>query len=317
MTSQEEIRRRVTEEIVAALKSGSRLPWSRPWCDLENTGLPTNVVSENPYSGVNVLLLMLVSQSRGYTSKFWGTFNQWQSLGFQVMKRPDHIPAWQYGTRCILFKPITKATKNGKGEEEEERFFLLREFTLFNAEQVTGPGVEDYLAKPRNTNGFLDYEPAEQAIAATGADIRFGGDRAFYRMTEDFIQLPPKAAFRQSHRFYEVATHALCHCSGHPCRLDRLDKLARFGDASYAMEELVAEMGAAFLMTELGLPQSDDLSNVTTYLASWLGVLERDHNAIFTASTAASKAADFILRFSKATEKAEAVNQPEAMLAQR
>src|SRR6516165_10432741 len=170
MAHQDEIRRRVTAEIVTALKAGAR-PWVRPWRSLENTGLPTNVVSERCYSGVNVLLLQLVGQARGYQSKFWGTFNQWQSLGCHVMKRPDHIPAGQYGTRCILFKPITKTTKNSDGEEEESRFFLMREFTVFNAEQVTGPGIEDYLAKPRNGNGFVDCQPAEDVIALTGADI--------------------------------------------------------------------------------------------------------------------------------------------------
>jgi antirestriction protein ArdC len=260
-------------------------------------------------------MLMLVSQARGYTSKFWGTFNQWHSLGLQVKKRPDHIPAGQYGTRCVLFKPITKTTKNSDGEEEESRFFLLREFTVFNAEQVTGPGIEDYLAKPRNGNGFVDYQPAEEVIAATRADIRYGGNKAVYRIEEDFIQLPPKGAFSQTHEYYATALHELTHWSGNESRLARLTKLARFGSEAYAVEELVAEMGAAFLCAELGIPQADDLSNVAAYLASWLNVLERDHNAIFTASSAASKAADFILGFSRASEDAEAVGQPEAVVA--
>jgi antirestriction protein ArdC len=315
MTSQDEIRRRVTQEIVAALKAGSR-PWSKPWCDLENSGLPTNAVSERPYSGVNVLLLHLVGQARGYTSKFWGTFNQWHSLGMQVKKRPDHIPAGQYGTRCVLFKPITKTTKNGNGEEEEEKFFLMREFCLFNAETVTGPGIEDYLAKPRNSNGFVDYQPAEDVIAATGADIRHGGTKAVYRTKEDYIQLPVKGAFSKPHEYYGTALHELAHWTGHESRLARLTKLARFGSEAYAVEELCAEIGAAFLCSELGIPQSDDLSNTTAYLASWLSVLERDINAIFTASSAASKAADYILGFSKGKEDVGAVKQPEEAVAQ-
>jgi antirestriction protein ArdC len=310
MTSQDEIRRRVTEEIVEALKSGSRLPWSRPWCDLENTGLPTNAVSEHSYSGVNVLMLMLVSQARGYTSKFWGTFNQWHSLGLQVKKRPDYIPAGQYGIRCILFKPITKTTKNSDGEEAESRYFLMREFTVFNAEQVAGPGIESYLAKPRSSNGFVDYQPAENVIAATGAEVQHGGGKAVYRIEQDYIQVPPKEAFLQAHEYYATALHELTHWSGHGTRLNRLTKLARFGSEAYAMEELVAEMGSAFLCAELGIPQADDLSNVTAYLASWLSVLQRDHNAIFTASSAASKAADFILGFSRPQETSGAENQP-------
>jgi antirestriction protein ArdC len=277
--------------------------------------LPTNVVSERCSSGVNVLLLQLVAQARGYQSKFWATFNQWQSLGCHVMKRPDHIPAGQYGTRCILFKPITKSKQNRDGEEEEEKFLLLREFVLFNAEQVTGPGIEAYLARPRPGGGFVDYQPAEDVIAATGADIRHGGNKAVYRIEEDHIQLPPKKAFSQAHEYYGTVLHELTHWTGHQSRLARLAKLARFGSEAYAVEELVAEMGAAFLCAELGIPQADDLSNVTAYLASWLNVLERDHNAIFTASSAASRAVDYILGFSRATEDAEAVNQPEAAVA--
>jgi antirestriction protein ArdC len=247
----------------AATCAATRLPWSKPWCALENTGLPTNVVSERCYSGVNVLLLQLVGQARGYQSKFWGTFHQWQSLGCHVMKRPDHIPAGQYGTRIIFCKPVTKTRKDANGDDEEERFFLLREFVVFNAEQVTGP-VEAYLACPRPGGGFVDYQPAEDVIAATGADLRHGGGKAVYRIEEDYIQLPPKEAFSQAHEYYCTALHELTHWTGHENRLARLTKLARFGSEAYAVEELVAEMGSAFLLAELGIPQSDDLKLVVS-----------------------------------------------------
>jgi antirestriction protein ArdC len=310
MSNQEAIRKRVTDEIVAALKAGTK-PWSRPWCDLDNTGLPTNVVSENTYSGVNVLLLMLVGQARGYQSKWWGTFIQWQALGFQVMKRPDNVPAGQYGVRAILFKPVTKTTKDANGNEEEAKFFLLREFVLFNAEQVTGPGIEEYHARPRIGGGFLDYGPAEEVIAATGADIRTGS-MAVYHVNEDFIELPPKAAFKHAHGYYSTLAHETIHWSGNEKRLNRLKKLARFGSESYAMEELCAEMGSAFLCSQVGIRQSDDLTNTAAYLSSWLTVLERDINAVFTASTAASTAANFILSFSRGKKE---VAQEEASVA--
>lgn len=304
MASQEEIRRRVTNEIVAALKAGTR-PWVRPWSALENSGMPTNVVSGNPYSGINILLLSLVAQARGYQSQYWGTYNQWYGLGCHVKKRPEHIPAGQYGTRCILFKPISKTRVNSDGEEEEHRFFLMREFVLFNAEQVMGPGIEDYLAKPRPDGGFVDFQPAEDAIAATGANIRHGGDKACYRPGEDVVLLPPKEAFSKASEYYATILHELTHWTGHESRLNRLHKLARFGSQAYAVEELVAEMGGSFLCAELGIV-SDDLSNTTAYLANWLHVLEKDHNAIFTASSAASRAADFILSFSKEPVQEEA-----------
>jgi antirestriction protein ArdC len=181
---------------------------------------------------------------------------------------------------------------------------------VFNAEQVTGPGIEKYHARPKTPSTFIDCERAEQVIAATGAVIHHGGDRACYRPVDDCIQMPPKTAFPKAHEYYSVAAHELTHWTGHKSRLNRLDTLARFGDESYAVEELVAELGAAFLSAELGIRQSDDLSNVTAYLAHWLKVLESDVTAIFTASSAASKAVDLILGFSENRTEADDEAEP-------
>jgi antirestriction protein ArdC len=122
-------------------------------------------------------------------------------------------------------------------------------------------------------------ERAKEVFAATGADVRHGGDRAFYSPDGDFIQLPPKQAFSNPHEYYGVFAHESVHWTGHVSRLNRLNKLARFGSESYAVEELVAELGGTFLLAELGIPQAGDLTNVTAYLASWLKVL--DLNADF------------------------------------
>ena len=304
MNTQVEIRQRITDQVVAALRAGTRPPWVRPWANLENTGHPVNV-SGRHYSGVNVLSLMLAGQERGYHSKHWGTFNQWRSLGFQVQRRPDDVPPGEWGVRAILFKPVSKTKKNVNGEDEEEHFMLCREFCLFNAEQVTGPGIEQYQARPRSDAAFVDCERAERVIFGTGAKIRHGGTKAVYHPLQDFIELPPKSAFRQPHEYYGTAAHETVHWSGHESRLARLNKLARFGDESYAIEELVAELGSAFLLAELAIPQSDDLTNVSAYLASWLKVLESDFTAIFTASTAASRAVDFILALTEAQSEAK------------
>ncbi len=145
----------------------------------------------------------------------------------------------------------------------------------------------------------MDCGTAEKVIAATGADIRHGGGRAAYFPGADYIQVPEKQAFEKAHEYYCTVGHELVHWTGHERRLNRLDKLARFGNEAYAVEELVAELASAFLLADIGMPQSDDLTNVTAYLASWLRVLGRDHSAIFTASSAASKAVDFILSFSR------------------
>jgi antirestriction protein ArdC len=225
-----------------------------------------------------------------------------------VKKRPEHVPPGEWGNRVVFFKPVEKVKKNEDGDEEQDRWLVLREYCVFNAEQCEGPGIEKLLAQPGTARQrFIDYRPAEEVIAATKADIRFGGGRPFYSPQGDFIQLPPKETFVAPHEFYAVKAHECCHWTGHRSRLNRLDKLARFGDESYAVEELVAELGSAFLMAELGIPQSDDLSNVTAYLADWLRVLEGNHSAVFTASAAASRAVEYIWSFSR-----PAATEPEA-----
>jgi antirestriction protein ArdC len=308
MASQAEIRDQITARIVAALQAGTA-PWRKPWSDRGNTGSPANVISRRPYSGINPLLLDLAAQERGWTSRWWATYNQWRSLGLRVQARPADVPPGQWGTKVVFCKPVTKRTTNERGEEEEEQFFLLREYTVFNAEQVEGDGIEEYRVLPRTGPSFVDFGPAEEVIEATKADIRFGGNRAFYRPAGDFIQLPPRHSFVSPHEFYATALHELVHWTGHTSRLARLDQEARFGNESYALEELVAEIGGCFLCTAAGIPQSDDLSNHAAYLGSWLKVLQHDHRAVFRASSQASAAADYIMAFSRspqASEEAEA-----------
>jgi antirestriction protein ArdC len=301
MASQQEIRDRITARIIAALKAGTP-PWRKPWSDRNNTGSPANVVSHRPYSGVNPLLLDLAAQERGWTSRWWGTWNQWKSLGLRVQARPDDVPPGQWGIKVVFCKPVSKRTTNEQGEEDEEQFFLLREYVVFNAEQVEGDRIEEYRVCPGTRSTIIDFDPAEEVIEATGASIRYGGNRAVYRPAEDFIQLPPKQSFVSCHEFYATAFHELAHWTGHPSRLNRLVKNARFGNESYAFEELVAEIGGCFLCSQVGIPQSDDLNNQTAYLGHWLKVLQQDHRAIFRASSQASAAADYILAFSRKAE---------------
>jgi antirestriction protein ArdC len=205
----------------------------------------------------------------------------------------------------VFCKGVSKVTVNQRGEEEEDRFFLLREYTVFHAEQVEGDGIEEYRVLPRTGPPFVDYGPAEEVIEATGASIRFGGNRAFYRPVGDFIQLPPRHSFVSPHEFYATALHELVHWSGNASRLARLDQNARFGSEPYAFEELVAEIGGCFLCSAVGIPQSDDLSNHAAYLGSWLKVLEKDHRAVFRASSQASAAADYIMAFSRSPQTSE------------
>jgi antirestriction protein ArdC len=292
MASQHEIRESVTGRIIEALRSGQVPPWRRPWAG-DNAGTPRNAVSRKSYRGVNVLLL----GCQPYRSRYWATYRQWLELKCQVRRG-------QHGTKIVFWRPVERQVVNDQGDAEAEEFLLLREYTVFNAEQVEGMAVEHYFvsAVPKP---FVDFAPAEEVIAATGADIRFGGLQAFYRPDQDFIGMPSRHSFVSEKEFYSTAFHELAHWTGHVSRLDRLPKNARFGDAAYAFEELVAEVAGCFLLSELDLPQGEDLTNHNAYLGHWLAVLEQDAGAILRAAGQASKAVDFILAFSRKREGAE------------
>lgn len=318
MATQTEIRQQITEKIVTALKAGTA-PWRRPWNNLTNAGSPANVVSQKSYTGVNPLILELVCMERGYQSRWWGTFRQWQELGLRIKPRPTNVERGHYGSKIVFCKPITKtvARTNADGDSTDERqarFFMLREFCVFNAEQCEGEGIEKYLAQPRATREFTDFTPFEAVIAATGADIRHAGNRAFYQPTGDFIQMPPKEAFESEVAYYGTLAHEGCHWTGNEKRLNRLKKNARFGDAAYAFEELIAEIGGCYLCNEAGVPQSDDLSNHQAYLGHWLSILKGDPSSIFSAASQASAATDFILKFSRKDEDTVAREDDEAAL---
>jgi antirestriction protein ArdC len=309
MATQTEIREQITARIVEALKAGTA-PWRRPWSDLENTGHPANVVSKRSYSGVNPLLLQLIAAEHGWSSRWWGTFRQWQELGLRIKARPSRVRPGEWGTRVVFCKAVSKKPahdqngedQHGEGEERQGRYLLLRQFCVFHAEQVEGDGIQKYLARPRTTTAFQDYAPAEEIIRATNARIEYGGAKAVYYPGNDFIRLPNKESFESQKEFYATAFHELGHWTGHQSRLARLVKNARFGSEAYAFEELVAEMAGSFACNEVGVPQSDDLSNQAAYLASWLSILQADPTAIFTAASQASAAVDYTLAFSRKDE---------------
>jgi antirestriction protein ArdC len=290
-----EIRQQITDQIVEALKDGGIPPWRMGWSVHPNgQGLPTNATTGRKYSGANPLVLQLAARRHGFQSKYWATFNQWKGLRCSVKPRPASVPPGKWGTAAILFKPVTRTEiDEDTGEEKERSFPLLRSFTLFNADQVVGAERWQVVDDPESED-FIDFEPAEAAIAATGADIRHGGDCALYhRPVEgadgDYIRLPHKHRFEGEKEYYSAALHELSHWS--EVRLD--------WTGGYALGELRAEIASAYLLAELGVPQSDDLSSCKAYIAGWIKALEDDPRAIFTASTAASRAADFILSFSR------------------
>ncbi|MGE5612423.1 MAG: ArdC family protein [Bacillota bacterium] len=296
MPNQTEIRQQITDRIVAALKQ-NLLPWRRPW-RAGAGGLPRNIVSRRRYSGINVPLLMLSAETQGFLSPWWATYNQWQTLGGQVRRGSK-------GTHVVLYKTIEREIEDQEAEASHtERFWLLRMFVVFNLDQVDGKALDRFrpVQVDAGTAAIPDWGPAEELIIATKADIRHGGNRAFYRRPTggewpnhtggDFIQVPVKSQFSDIGGYYGTVLHELGHWS--ECRLG--------WSGSYAMGELIAEMTAAYLTTELDVPQAEHIENHAAYLQSWLKEMQNDPKFIFQASAQASKAADYLLGFVHAPE---------------
>ena len=294
MPTQAEIRQQITDQIIAALTNGDLPPWRKPWRDDANSGTHTSLSTGQWYRGINQILLQISALKNNFQSRWWGTYRQIHQCG-------AHVRRGQKGTKIVLYKPIKRTRIDRKGDEVEETIPILRQFTIFNADQCSG--LEEYrvgFAQPRHD--LTDrYEQAEAAIAATGADIRHGGNRAFYQLGGDFIQLPYPHQFESVEAYWETAFHELVHWADRPHRLDLSHQ------REYAMGELIAEMGACFIASELNIPNSDT-TNHAAYLKSWLTAMQNDPKWIFRASSQASKAADYILHFSRATaEKPAAV----------
>ena len=210
------------------------------------------------------------------------------------MRRPNDVPPGEWGCGIIFWSKVTKTEENEHGEEEEKDIVFMKQYSVFCLDQVEGDHLDHLRARddgPQNTN-FINFEPAEQAIKATEADIRYIGERAFYHRTGDYIQMPPKNKFPKESDFYATNFHELGHWS---------EKRTEWkGD--YAEGELRAEIAASYMLAELNVPQSQDLSNHNSYLKHWLQSLRNDNKYIFRASTAANKAADYILSFSRQPE---------------
>lgn len=300
MPSPNEIREQITNQIINAMERGCP-PWRRPWSADPNAGAPKNVASGKSYSGVNPLLLQLAAERHGFTSRWWGTFNQWKELGGQVMKRPEHVTPGTWGTRIVFCRPVTKKAAEQRDGAEDETFWMLRTYTVFCLDQVEGTGL-DHLragnAPPDPAEIEERFEDADYAIASTGADIRFGGDRAFYAPDGDYIQMPHREQFSIP-EFYTTALHELCHWAEPRLGWDRSKP-----ENTYALGELIAELGGCYAAGELGLPVAESLDNHAAYLRHWICAMREDSRFLFRATAQASKAADFVLSFSRATESA-------------
>ncbi len=268
------IRKEVTEGIISALEAGT-IPWIKPWASTGG-GLPMRQDTGKAYRGVNVILLMLAGMA--YGSNEWYTFKQAKERGATVRKG-------EKGTMVVFWRLFVK----NEGDEDERKIPMLRQFTVFNRDQIDGlPPLPETDTEP--ITDFDRHAAAETTIEATGARIKYGTGKAFYAPLTDAIGLPNPEDFDNPESFYSTAFHELAHWSGSAKRLDRL-KGGSFGDELYAFEELVAEMSAAFLCAEHRI--DGDLRH-PEYIGHWIRKLKDDDNAIFRASKLAQAAADYI-----------------------
>ncbi len=275
----------VTDQIITALEAGTP-PWVCPWARGQGSALPANLGTKRAYRGINVLLLNMQQQAHGYPLNRWLTFQQALALGGCVRKG-------EHGTGIVFFKILEREASMPRAANDEsgrKTIPLIRSFTVFNAAQIDGL-PEGLTALPAPIEGWTPIGAADEVLARSGALIRHGGDRAFYRPADDIIQMPPPAAFQQAGSYYATALHELTHWSGAPGRCNR-ELRSRQHIEAYAFEELVAEMGAAFLSSHCGLP--GELQHAS-YIAHWLQALRNDKRLIFTAASLAQKAADYLL----------------------
>jgi len=289
----------VTAKIIAQLEAGC-FPWAQPWGSAAAVpGLPRNAVSGRPYSGVNVLILWGAVIEGGHPSQDWLTFRQALAAGGCVRKGERGQTIF-YADRFTPEDGRKQGAGAGDSEDGEPRSIpFLKRFVVFNAAQCDGL-PERLTADPTPLPEREQHQEAEALIAATGADFRIGGARAFYDVGGDYVQVPPQPAFTHQIDFYRTALHELGHWTGSKARLAR-DQSGRFGSALYAREELCAELTSAFLCAALGIVPTVRHAD---YLGSWLAVLRADNRAIFKAASQASKAADFLLAFVRERETA-------------
>lgn len=277
----------VTNRIITALEAGTP-PWVRPWKG-ETDPFPINAETRRVYRGINFVSLQLEAQLCGYTRNCWMTYRQAIERGGQVRKGARGVPVVFWKLRKISSKAETEPWPDSN-DVEDRIIPLIRYFTVFNVAQIDGLPVELSAPEP-SIPAWTSEEAAEQVINNSGADIRYGGFRAFYQPSQDFVQIPLRSAFADASSYYATTLHELVHFTGHPTRLDR-QLTTRFGDEAYAMEELIAELGSAFLCAHARV--NGQLQHAS-YIGNWLKVLRNDKRAIFIASSKGQQASDFLL----------------------
>lgn len=264
----------ITEKVIEQMEAGT-MPWKRPWvADKSQNHFPTNYISNKPYRGINVMILWCSD----YADQRFATYKQWASKGGQVRRGES-------GTKIVLYKPMTV---QDKATAKDKDILMMRSYTVFNIAQVDGIEQKqvqsDFIEDTMKFDRALEFESL--------ATYHHGGNRAFYQILTDEIHMPPRIQFKCEEDYHATALHELTHWTGPKDRCNR-EFGKRFGDDAYAFEELVAEMGAAFLCAHAGIEYQ---TQHASYVSAWLNIMKGDKKSIITAASQAQKAVDFVLK---------------------
>lgn len=276
-----DIYQQVTDRIISLLERGT-IPWRKSWS--ARCGMPRNLVSGKEYRGINIFILSAMP----FSSPYWLTFKQATDLG-------GHVRKGEKSTPVIFWKMLDKHDQDDDSKSPG-RIPLLRQYHLFSAEQCEGIPVP---VDPEETvNPFTPIHKAEQIISdyKDRPEIHYGGNKAYYRPSEDRVQLPYEHTFERSEDFYQVLLHELSHSTGHKSRLARKEVMERneFGSADYSLEEITAELCASMLCGVAGI-SNETVEMSASYINGWLSVLRQDKKAVVVSAARAQAAADWIL----------------------
>jgi antirestriction protein ArdC len=283
-----DIHAEITAKLIAAIEADPgrpSLPWRRRSKPLF---MPENALTKRPYNGINVVSLWVSAELGGYEAPVWATYRQWSELGAQVRKGEK--------ASLVVFYKEYETEPDADRDDDDGKRRVARASYVFNAAQVDGYALPD---SPQPLGPIDRIEAADRFFAATAARIEIGGDRAFYRSSTDTIHMPDESLFcgtdtmTRSESYFAVLAHETVHWPGSEKRLAR-EFGKRFGDAAYAAEELVAEIGSAFLCAELGITEDEPRADHAQYLAQWLKLLKEDNRAVFTAAARASEAVAYL-----------------------
>lgn len=286
----------ITDRIVKKLEEGV-IPWKQPWKHyLSGDGMPQNIKSKKPYRGINAFMLAC----SGFESPFWGSYKQWNELGGQVRKG-------EKGTPVIFWASNSYIREGTNGEKEEKTGLLLRYYTVFNLSQVDHvdapkvdrvPRVESTLEQCRNV-----VTHAAQLSRLPQGGIEHKESRAYYSTSTDRVNMPLLGSFKDEEHYHCVLFHELIHSTGHESRLKREGIIGShaFGSKAYSKEELIAEMGAAFLCGHAGISPAT-IDDSAAYLQSWIRALKGDSKLVIQAASQAQKAAEYLLGVEQSKE---------------